>query len=464
MTLQQSYSLPPAYRLAVELARQERVQQLAATQHMRRVELPGPHPAQAEIIDQARRYNVVCAGRRFGKDELGMNRLLEEPILSEPLAWFSPTYKMLLDVWRVMRRLLRPITARSNATERRIELTTGGILDFWSLDNPDVARGRMYKRIVVNEAAYIVDLLSTWQHVLRPTLADLIGDAWFLSTPKGYNGFKALFDRGLDPEQKLWKSWQYPTSANPHISPDEIEDMRQEMPEDVYNQEVLAQFIENAGAVFRNILACLYTPNGSEDHSGHRIVIGADWGKQADFTALSAGCADCRRELELDRFNQIDYHFQRQRLQAMYERLGASVVLAEQNAMGEPIIDELRREGLNVRGFQTTASSKPPLIENLALAFEREEWRFLDVPVATAELQAYERRVSPTTGRASYSAPDRQNDDTVIGRALMLRATERQTLRSGSADFYAPQKQEGPEEPAGRSAEEVDEILSAYGN
>ena len=65
-----------------------------------------------------------------------------------------------------------------------------------------------------------------------------------------------------------------------------------------------------------------------------------------------------------------------------------------------------------------TASSKPPLIESLALAFEREEVKWLADDVATLELEAYERKVSATTGRSAYSAPEGLHDDTVMARAL----------------------------------------------
>ena len=73
-----------------------------------------------------------------------------------------------------------------------------------------------------------------------------------------------------------------------------------------------------------------------------------------------------------------------------------------------------------VIGFQTTATSKPPLIENLSLTLEREEWQFISDPVWTAELEAYERKVSLSTGRSQYSAPEGLHDDTVIARALMV--------------------------------------------
>lgn len=77
-----------------------------------------------------------------------------------------------------------------------------------------------------------------------------------------------------------------------------------------------------------------------------------------------------------------------------------------------------------VRPFQTTATSKPPLIESLALAFEREELQWLADPVWTGELEAYERKVSPVTGRSQYSAPEGMHDDTVMARALAHQAMQ----------------------------------------
>ena len=78
---------------------------------------------------------------------------------------------------------------------------------------------------------------------------------------------------------------------------------------------------------------------------------------------------------------------------------------------------------MQVVGYVITASSKPPLIENLALALEKAEWQFQGDPVWTAELEAYERTVSANTGRSSYSAPEGCHDDTVMARALMAWAS-----------------------------------------
>ena len=375
-----------------------------------------PHAAQLPIIKDARRFNVLVCGRRFGKTRLGIYMLAQKELYSLPCAWFAPTYKDILEVWREINTTLKPIITRSSIQERRVELAGGGTIEFWSLDNEDAGRGRKYKRVIIDEAAKAPYLQAAWEQAIRPTLTDYKGDAYFLSTPKGRNYFWRLYQRALEGGE--WQAWHYPTVANPYIDASEVLAAKQDLPEAIYKQEYLAEFIENEGSVFRNIDACMGAV--AKDHTGHAIVMGVDWGKQNDFTCVSVGCTTCKQEIAIDRFNQIDYVFQRARLTVLQEKHKASVILAESNSIGEPVIEVLQREGLPVHGFQTTAQTKPPLIENLALIFERTEWQFLPDPIWRGELEAYERTVSAVTGRASYSAPSGSHDDTVIARALMV--------------------------------------------
>lgn len=383
--------------------------------------LPTPHSGQREVLSTTARFNVLACGRRFGKTTLGLDRCATPDVLGYPVGWFSPTYKMLTEVWRTAVGMFAPIIERRSVQDHRLEFITGGTLEFWSLDNPDVARGRRYKRILVDEAAMISNLMDTWQKVLRPTLTDYKGDAWFMSTPKGRNGFWQMYTLGLDPYEPEWACWHLPTIANDHIDPAEIEAARLSLPESTYMQEYLAEFLEGEGSVFRNIVNCTTAPQGDpEAHRGHRIIAGADWAKQADYTAFSFGCMDCRVEVDRDRFNQIDYAFQVERLRTLCQKWRPQAILTELNSIGQPVFEQLERMGLPVYGFTTTATSKPPLIENMALALERAEWQFQPDKVWTMELEAYERKVSTMTGRSQYSAPDGFHDDTVIARALML--------------------------------------------
>lgn len=338
---------------------------------------------------------------------------------------------MLAEVWRDTNRLLKPAIRKVNVQQHRLEFDGLGSIDMWSLDSPDSARGRKYKRVIVDEAAMIPNFQEAWQAAIRPTLTDYEGDAFWLSTPRGMNFFKQGFDYGQDPLMTDWASWQFPTTANPYISPDEVEKARQELPELTFRQEYLAEFLQSEGAVFRNIAPNLIAPMDStpDNHKGHRVVSGLDWAQKHDFTCHSIGCADCKCELELDRFNKIEWAFQRGRIAGGIEKWNISNVIAEENSIGSPNIEALQAEGFPIQAFTTTAASKSPLIQNLALALEREEFRWLNNPVATNELIAYESKVSTATGRISYSAPEGMNDDTVIARALMLQASQDSGMR-----------------------------------
>jgi len=292
----------------------------------------------------------------------------------------------------------------------------------WSLDKANAARGRKYARVVVNEAAMIPNLEESWEQVILPTLADLSGDAWFGSTPRGRNYFWRMYQRAQD-HGDVWYSHHAPTSANPYIAAEEIAQAKDELPERIFRQEFLAEFIEDGSGVFRGVDdAAVLKPEASpKDHAGHSIGFGIDWAKQEDFSVINGYCGTCRKQVVFDRFNRVDYAIQRSRVKALRDRWKPAKILAESNSIGDPIIEDLRAEGVSVEGFQTTASTKPPLIDALALALEKGEMKLFNTPIQTNELKAYEMQRG-RSGAWTYGAPHGTHDDTVIALALALRS------------------------------------------
>jgi hypothetical protein len=362
---------------------------------------------------------VLSCGRRYGKTALA-KYVLERGALTTGLqyAYFSPTYKNLAEVWRALKYGLDIHTAQRNEQEKRIELKNGGVIDCWSLSTGGlVARGRKYAGMVIDEAAVIPNLETIWTEDLRPMLTDYEGWAYFKSTPRGRNYFYQLFQMGLDPHNPYWESWSYPTLANPYIKPSEIEAARQELPEMVFRQEYLAEFLEGEGAVFRRIRDCATAIRHSEPYAG-RFVAGLDLAQQNDFSVITVFDRQTRQMVDMDRFNQIGWSLQRGRIRAMYDKWQIETLVCELNSIGSPNFEALQEEGLNVVGFTTTATTKPPLIESLVLAFERAEIGIFNEPVIVGEFEAYERQVSKTTGRSQYSAPDGLHDDIVMSVAL----------------------------------------------
>lgn len=374
------------------------------------------HEGQARIEHEAKRFNIVCCGRRWGKTKYGIRKLIEPALHGYPVAWFAPTHKMMAEVWRELVRTVQPLILIKNAQDHRIELVTGGLIELWSLENFDSIRGRKYKRAIIDEAAMVAALSEAWQAVIRPTLTDLHGDLFMLSTPKGRNFFWECYQRGLDELRPEWACWQLPTSTNPYIDPAEIAAARSELPEDIFRQEYLAAFLEDEGTVFRQVRARAT----EQAHAPYEsvLVMGVDWAQQHDFTVLSIIDARTGKQVTLDRFNQISWEIQRGRLRSLAEHWKVALIVAELNSIGSPNVEALQAEGLPIIGFETTASSKPPLIESLALAFERGEIGIIDDAVQIAELEAYERTVSPLTGRGRYHAPANLHDDCVMALAL----------------------------------------------
>ena len=206
------------------------------------VTLPELHPRQKQIVREAKRFNVLECGRRFGKTQLAIQLVLETAIDRKPAAWFAPTYKTLAEQWREAEIAFGEIITGKNKDTQQMRFLGGGLLDFWSLDNPDSGRGRKYARVVIDEAAMVQELKQAWEQTIRATLADMRGDAWFLSTPKPEGGmgdyFHALYEKG-EKGQPDWKSWRFTTLDNPYIPPEEIAEAERDLPDDVYRQEFL---------------------------------------------------------------------------------------------------------------------------------------------------------------------------------------------------------------------------------
>lgn len=382
--------------------------------------LPGLHPGQAKIEQELARYNVLACGRRFGKDVYLMNKTVEAAADKRPVAWAAPTYKMLTENWRAINDLVAPIILRRDSQEKRLELVTGGVIDFWSLDAADAIRGRKYKRFIINEGGYCPNLYETWSAIIRPTLVDVKGDLFVGGTPKGMNGFWMLFQNGAS--EPDWRSWQMSSYENPHISKDEIDAMVAMLPERVVQQEVYANFLDDAGGVFRRVMDAATAQEQDEPIPGHEYLFGVDWGRSNDYTVITVLDITDMAVVYIDRFSQVDYNLQSTRLRALYDRFRPHTIIAEYNSMGGPMVERLQSEGLPVQAFTTTNATKAQAIDNLTLAFERGDIRILNDPVLISELQAYEATRLPS-GLMRYGAPEGMHDDCVMSLALAWAGT-----------------------------------------
>lgn len=385
------------------------------------VHLPRPHDKQRAFLRSQAKRRVIVAGRRGGKTTGCGIYAAEQALAGRRVLEAAPTATQTDAFWTAVKGYLQPLVnaklVAKNETDRSLAFWNGGYIRCKTAWNADTLRGDYADVLILDE--YSLMDPSAWDEVGAPMMLDNGGTAVFIFTPKRRNHAYRLWVRAMTEDTERWQAWQFTSHDNPHLDADALADISQDMTESSYRQEILAEFLESEGAVFRNLERVLTAaPRPPQFHSLHHVIAGIDWGKSQDYTAMSVFCKDCREELSLTRFPRMDYSAQQQKVKTIYGTWFVKRIWAESNAMGAPIIDAMRRAGLPVVGFETTAQSKPPLIESLALAFERNEGRWLPDEIGRTELEAYEMTISPRTGRTQYSAPDGVHDDTVIARAL----------------------------------------------
>lgn len=382
------------------------------------MDLPRLRCDQYEIAMHPAKTKILSMGRRWGKTVLGGALVGITLQQHGRVAWIAPTYKNTRPMWRWL-LLATAMDAKKklvtvNKSDHTIETRYGGFLGLYSGENIDSIRGEAFHLVVLDEAARLPE--TAWTDAIMPTLSDFDGDAVLISTPKGKNWFHTEWVNGQAGAPDV-KSWIAPTNANPMPTIRKaFERVQTRVPERVFQQEWLAQFVDG-GTVFRGVRkAATATPQESGIH-GHTYVFGVDWARDGDFSCFMVLDTSTMAIVAIDRFNQIDYTVQSQRLLALSERFKPAAIVAEANSIGTPVIETLRRMGLPVVPFTTTNASKQIAIDALALAFERQQLRILPDEVLIGELEAYTMERLPS-GMLRYSAPDGGHDDFVMALAL----------------------------------------------
>lgn len=209
--------------------------------------LPTLHPKQQHIISNAKRFNHLRCGRRFGKTTL-IEELSSVALDGWPVGIWFPTYKDLSEVWKDLKKLYLPLISRKDEQLKQIELVTGGVIDFWSMEDPDSGQGRKYKRAIIDEAAKAPKLYQAWENTIRPTLTDYIGDAYILSRPKGKNNgfFK------IEEKHRPFANWAFfhftsydnSRDVGGHLERSEIDEAKSQLDEITFLQEYMAEYVD----------------------------------------------------------------------------------------------------------------------------------------------------------------------------------------------------------------------------
>lgn len=377
------------------------------------------HASQREVFRNLARFNVLQIGRRWGKSFFGMQLALEDAIAGRPHGWFAPSYKYLADPMRELERMLKPIVTRIDRVEKRMELRTGGNIDFWTLEDSDSGRGRSYSRVTIDEAGFAPNLLEAWRAAIYPTLTDRRGGAIFLGTPKGTGDFHKLFCQAQTDASGEWKAFRIASLENPFLAASEVEMARGMLPPQIFAQEFEGVPADDGGNPFGldAISRCIGPMSSAEPEAW-----GIDLAKSQDWTVavgIDRDGAVCR----LERW-QSSWTVTREKLIRI---VGQTVALADSTGVGDPIVEDLRKSCHKLNGFKFTSQSKQQLMEGLQIAIQSAEVRFPDGWLRS-ELESFGFRYS-ARGSVAYEATVGHDDGVcALALAVMARRSRRPLL------------------------------------
>lgn len=392
------------------------------------VKFPQHHKAQLQILKSTARFRVIMAGRRFGKSYLCVSKCIYELLKPKiEIAYITPTFDLGREFFNDIVSFLPPAIVKSaNKTNLRIELRNGSFIKFISGNEMEKQlRGKKFHFVIVDECS----LIPHWDEgfkALRNTLADYKGHCWFISTPRGYDHFYRLYQKGLNREDG-YESFHFTTYDNPHMDREEIDAIKAESTEASFNQENLAIPSENASAVVPSKFIIENTIKELSDEP--TVIYGIDVASKFDYTVIT-GLSATGKMTYFNRFRD-KWIVTKEAIKALPDNI---YKVMDSTGAGDVVYEELSEVVPNLHNFVFTSTSKGQLIKKLALSVEKGLLKFNEI--TGQELSTYEYKYNYTTGNLSYNAISGAHDDAVIALGLCNYFLEDCYVPSFNERFY----------------------------
>lgn len=214
---------------------------------VKRLVLYSPHPTQLAFHNCPARYRVAAWGRQSGKSTGALNELLKRAWENPGHTyWFvSPTFDQAKKQYRRLVSMLwncRGVMLKKNQTELRVKLVNMAQIEFKSGEVFDNLLGDTLNGVVIDECRDQPKAL--WTRIIQPMLRVNKGWAIFISTPNGFDWFYDMAEKAKADKSGRWSYMCAPSTANPLFTKAELDEAREEMSEDEFQQEHMAEFRE----------------------------------------------------------------------------------------------------------------------------------------------------------------------------------------------------------------------------
>jgi len=342
------------------------------------------------------------------------------------IAWVSPIYKQAKKVFDDIDSAIykTPICAERNKADLFFKLLTGSTIQFFSAERYDNLRGFTFDYLVCDEFAFIEE--AAWTEVLRATVLVHGKKVLLISTPKGKNHFFNLYQ--FDGINQQYKSFTMTSYDNPLINPSEIDDARATLPDHVFRQEYLAEFIDGGATLFPNL-----TINDQPEQTA-RYYAGVDVGRAEDYTVLTI-FNDKGQMVVCERWRQMTWTTIVKLLAEILKEYRPETFV-EINSVGDAVFEMLDKElqgHIYIEPFVTTSKSKQDMIEQLMVANQNKEFTILSNPDIKKEFDIFTYEYNPKSRQVKYSAPSGFHDDIVMSVAIAYQSLK--SMKKTGAGF-----------------------------
>jgi len=358
-----------------------------------------------KFADTSDLFGVVSAPRGSGKTLLAVNLMLYWLLQkgNRKGGWVSPVYSQAKSVFDIFNNSAKELIKASNRMDMIIHLINGSTLKFLSADSPDTIRGFRFTHAIMDEVAFMKELTIT-QNIL-PTLNPQGKKCLLISTPKGKNHFYTWYNK-----EDVVKE-RFRLDECPYVKQELVDQAKKSLPNDLFRQEFLAEFVDSSNDVFVGIDKVSNVERYNDDLN-KECFIGIDTGLSDDASVLTC-ISPMGRILHIESITNTEINTVATKFNSILQSYNVVGGYIEVNGIGRATYDLLSKKYKKVRPFTTTQDSKTEMVRKLindieTLSIELPTERLC--PSLHSEFSSYTYKMSPT-GKLSFGHRSGHKDD-----------------------------------------------------